>query len=163
MTPIELMADFVSRNCDILKLTVSDFSEEDMRARPVPGANCAAWQVGHLVGGLAHMVGMTAPGVIPQPLAELGGKFSGKTAHIDDPSYFPSKGQLLEAFAAAHGAFIEWVRSLSAADLNKPMPAKMADFAPTVGHLVLMTATHISMHLGQIQVIRRKLGKPLLF
>jgi hypothetical protein len=39
----------------------------------------------------------------------------------------------------------------------------MADFAPTVGHLVLMIASHIMMHVGQMQVIRRKLGKPLLF
>jgi hypothetical protein len=39
----------------------------------------------------------------------------------------------------------------------------VADFAPTTGHLALMTASHIMMHVGQLQVIRRKLGKPLLF
>jgi hypothetical protein len=39
----------------------------------------------------------------------------------------------------------------------------MAAFAPTVGHLVTMTISHFMMHTGQFQVIRRKLGKPLLF
>ena len=47
--------------------------------------------------------------------------------------------------------------------LTHPTPGPMADFAPTVGHLVLMIGGHTLMHLGQMQVIRRKLGKPLLF
>lgn len=163
MTPIELLSDCISRNCDILKLTVSDFSEQEMLMRPVPSANHAAWQIGHLIGGLAHMFGMVDSGIIPAVLAELGGKFSGKTADIDDPGFFGSKTQLLEGFSVAHGAVCEWVKTLAEQDLSRPMPEKIASFAPTIGHLIVMTGTHIAMHTGQIQVIRRKLGKPLLF
>ena len=54
----ELMSDFVTRNCDILKMTLADFTAEEMLARPVPGANHAAWQV--------------AEGQVPEALALAG-------------------------------------------------------------------------------------------
>jgi hypothetical protein len=163
MTPTELMADVVTRNGEILKMTLADFTDEQMLARPVPGANHAAWQVGHLLGSAAHMLRDVAPGVVPAPVAELGAKYNGKTAHVDEAAFYPTKSELLEAFAQAYGAIAEWIKSLTPADLERPTPGPFADFAPTVGHLVLMAASHIMMHVGQCQVIRRRLGKPLLF
>ncbi|MDB5322151.1 MAG: DinB superfamily protein [Phycisphaerales bacterium] len=163
MSPIELMSDNITRNGEILKMTLSDFSQEDMLARPVPGANHAAWQLGHLIGSAAHMINAAAPGIVPEAAARIGEKCSGKTANVDDPAYFPDKTQLLEAFAQTHGAIAEWVKTLAPEQLARPTPGPMADFAPTVGHLILMTVSHIMMHVGQCQVIRRKLGKPLLF
>ena len=162
MTPTELMADVVARNGEILKMTLADFTDEQMLARPVPGANHAAWQVGHLLGSAANMLKEIAPGVIPAAVAELGAKYNGKTAHIDDPAYYPSKTDLLEAFSQAYDAIAQWIKSLKPEDLDRPTPGPFADFAPTTGHLVLMAASHIMMHVGQLQVIRRKLGKPLL-
>jgi hypothetical protein len=43
------------------------------------------------------------------------------------------------------------------------MPEALQGFAPTVGHLAYVLPVHVMMHLGQVQVIRRKLGKPVLF
>jgi len=163
MSPTDLMSDNITRNGEILKMTLADFSQADLLARPVPGANHAAWQLGHLIGSAAHMLGAVAPGVIPQAAVKMGEPFNGKTANVDDPAFFPDKSQLLETFAQTHGAIADWVKTLTPADLARPTPAPMSDFAPTVGHLVLMTVSHIMMHVGQMQVIRRKLGKPLLF
>jgi hypothetical protein len=39
----------------------------------------------------------------------------------------------------------------------------MKKMCPTVGHVVHLFPTHAAMHIGQIQVLRRKLGKPILF
>ena len=36
-------------------------------------------------------------------------------------------------------------------------------WAPTWGHLAYALPIHAMVHIGQIQVIRRKLGKPNLF
>ncbi|HEY7117109.1 MAG TPA: DinB family protein [Tepidisphaeraceae bacterium] len=163
MTQTELMSDFLTRNGEILKLTLGDFTDDEMLARPVPGANHAAWQLGHLIGSAAYMFGAVAPGLIPENAARLGERFTGKTANVDDPAFYPKKSELLEAFAQAHGAIADWVTTLTPADLAKPTPGRMAEFAPTVGHLALMTVSHLAMHVGQLQVIRRKLGKPLLF
>jgi hypothetical protein len=163
MTHTELMADVLTRDGEILKMTVADFAEEDLLVRPVPGANHAAWQLGHLVASAAHLVGAVAPEVIPGPLAAFGEKFSGKTADVDDPAFFPKKAELLEAFTQAYNAAANWVRTLTPEEMSRPTPGRMAEYAPTVGHIALMLASHIMMHVGQMQVLRRRLGKPLLF
>ena len=163
MTHTELMSDVLARDGEILKMTVADFSEEDMLVRPVPGANHAAWQLGHLIASSVFLVGAVAPDVIPQSVAREVERYSGKTASVDDPAFFHSKSELLELFSQAYSAAGEWVKILAIEDLARPTPGRVADFAPTVGHVALMLASHVMMHVGQMQVIRRKLGKPLLF
>jgi hypothetical protein len=39
----------------------------------------------------------------------------------------------------------------------------MAQFAPTLGALFILISNHVLMHTGQFTVVRRKLGKPVLF
>ena len=56
-----------------------------------------------------------------------------------------------------------FTKTLSEADLDKPAPEKMRKMCPTVGDVMSLQATHVMMHLGQIQVARRKLDKPILF
>ena len=52
---------------------------------------------------------------------------------------------------------------VSEADLDKPTTGSIAKFVPTLGGLLLMHSTHVMMHAGQFTVVRRKLGKPVLF
>jgi hypothetical protein len=59
-------------------------------------------------------------------------------------------------------ATIAWVQSLKPADLDKVIPPPTDRFAATLGQLVHLLPLHVAMHLGQFQVIRRKLGKPVL-
>jgi uncharacterized damage-inducible protein DinB len=58
---------------------------------------------------------------------------------------------------------VAFAKSCTPADLNKPGPERMARMAPTVGHVLGLLGNHYMMHMGQIQVLRRKLGKPVLF
>ena|SRR5438105_4372803 len=164
MTPFELMSDVLVRNGEILKMTLADFSDHEMLARPVPGANHAAWQLGHLIGSAAFMLKEVAPaGVVPDSAAQYREKYDGKSAGVDDPAHFAKKSDLLEVFAQIHDAISTWVKTLTPNDLNRPAPGRIAEYAPTLGHVVLMIGGHVMMHVGQMQVIRRKLGKPLLF
>jgi len=55
------------------------------------------------------------------------------------------------------------VAKLSEADLDRPVTSNMAKVAPTVGSLLLLASNHVLMHAGQFTVVRRKLGKPVLF
>ncbi|MSR80642.1 MAG: hypothetical protein EXS11_07930 [Gemmataceae bacterium] len=52
---------------------------------------------------------------------------------------------------------------MSEADLDKPNTGYLAPKAPTFGNLFELAAQHFIMHSGQVSVIRRKLGKPVLF
>src|SRR5271170_7679494 len=58
MTQMELSADVLTRNLEMLRMTLADFSDADMLVRPCPGANHAAWQLGHLTAAETRMTGM---------------------------------------------------------------------------------------------------------
>lgn len=163
MTQLELLADVLNRNIEMLKATLADFSDADMLVRPAPAANHAAWQLGHLVNAESGMINMTIPGAVPPPPAAFEKKFSKETSKIDDPAAFLPKDEMLAALSNARAATIAWVKTLQPADFDKPGPERMRDFIPTVGHMVQMLPGHVMMHVGQFQVIRRKLGKPILF
>jgi len=162
MTPNELGADLLQRNADMLKSTLADFSDADMFVRPVPKANHAAWQLGHVIAserGMLAACGAKMP-ELPAGWAE---RFSKETSAIDDPSRFASKADLLAMFDKVRAGTIAFAKSATPADLAKPGPESMRSFMPTVGHVLEMVPGHVLMHMGQCQVIRRKLGKPLLF
>ncbi|MGD0768959.1 MAG: DinB family protein [Tepidisphaeraceae bacterium] len=157
MTSLELTADVLSRNLEMLKATIGDFSDADIYARPCPGANHTAWQLGHLAASEARMVGAYK---LPDGFDK---KFTKETSGKDDPKFFGSKAELLDQLGKVRAATIAWVKTLTPADLDKPAPQNMQRMIPTMGHLVQLLPSHFAMHVGQMQVIRRKLGKPLLF
>lgn len=163
MTQSELAAELLKTNLEMLKSTVADFSDADMLTRPCPGANHPAWQIGHLINSEVGMLNAVKPGMAPELPAGFSDKFKKDTASKDDPNFFPKKAELLDTFSKVRGATAQWVKGLSQADLEKPSPEKMRNWAPTIGHLTSMIPAHTMMHVGQLQVARRKLGKPVLF
>jgi len=163
MTPIEVMVGSMAQSQKMLKDHIADFSEADMLTRPTPAANHAAWQLGHLILAEAGMVNACTPGAVPAPPAGFAEKFTKETAKSDDPKAFASKAELLAAFDKGRTASIAWAKSLTPADLEKLGPEKMREFIPTVGHLLSLLPVHDAMHMGQVQVIRRKLGRPVMF
>ncbi|HSV13696.1 MAG TPA: DinB family protein, partial [Tepidisphaeraceae bacterium] len=56
----ELLSDVLRRDVGFLQMTVSDMSDGELAQRPVPGANTALWQLGHLITADAHMVNACA-------------------------------------------------------------------------------------------------------
>lgn len=163
MSVTEVYADVYKQNMELLKNALADFSDADMVVRPCPGANHAAWQLGHLIVAETHFGNTVKPGIMPELPAGFSDKFNKSTTSIDDPKAFASKAELLSQFEKTRTGTIKWVRSLSPQDMEKPMPEQLQRFAKTVGHLAVVLPIHTTMHLGQIQVIRRKLGKPVLF
>ncbi len=163
MTQFDLLADVLGRNLEMLKMTLADLSDAEFYARPVPNANNVAWQLGHLISAEAHMVnGCAGQPVITLP-SGFTDRFTNQTASIDDPAILGTKTELLGLFASVRGGTIAWIKKLTDADLAKPAPERMRDWFPTVGHVVHLLAGHVAMHVGQFQVLRRKLGKPTLF
>ena len=55
------------------------------------------------------------------------------------------------------------VEATPEADFDKPGPESMREYAPTIGAVLMLLATHWLMHAGQFVPIRRKLGKPPIF
>jgi hypothetical protein len=158
---IDVIIDGLQRNTEIIKGHLSDLSDTDLLTRPCPGANHPKWQLGHLLVAETNMIGL------------LGGKgaelsdtfkkaFTNDTAKSDDPSLFPSKAELLETLTSVRAASVAGLRNLKDEDLLKTGQG-FPWFAPTYGLLANLFSSHAFMHIGQIQVLRRKLGKPVLF
>lgn len=156
----DVLASFYQMNLGILKMTIADFSEAEMFTRPCPGANHAMWQLGHLICAEASMVNGVTPGAVQAIPAGFEEKFSKDRATLDDPKEFPTKDELLAVVESVRCASVSWVKTLEEHDLVKPGPEKMRNFIPTIGIMVNLIPDHLAMHVGQLQVIRRKLGKP---
>lgn len=163
MTWNELIAESCAQNLSMLKMTLADFTDADMLVRPCPGANHALWQLGHLIKSEVGMVNACRPGAAAELPAGFADKFNAKTAAVDDPKMLASKAELLDLAEKVRAATLRWIRSLTEADLDRPTPDTLRKLAPTIGHIVMLLPDHTLMHVGQMQVIRRKLGKPVLF
>jgi hypothetical protein len=148
----------------LLAWYVSDLSDADLLLRPVPSANHIAWQLGHLI--LAEQ--SLCRDYLPQAkYPELPIGFSGQhgkdTAAMEPPKGFLTKSEYLELFNGSREATVAGLDALADEDLDKPTSGRMAQFAPTVAALLLLQANHTTMHSGQFSVVRRMLGKPILF
>jgi len=163
MNAIDLLVQTLQGNLGMLNQTLADFSDADMLVRPCPGANHAAWQLGHLCGGETMMGSMLRAAGFPELPAGFKGKFSKETASRDDAAFFPKKDELLALLTQQRQAVIAAVKSLTLEDLAKPTTGPMAAHFPNLGAVAQALSMHTTMHVGQFQVIRRKLGKPILF
>lgn len=147
----------------LLSWFVSDLSDADLLVRPVPGANHIAWQLGHLV--IAERgLGSNLPGAsYPELPAGFADQHGAKTAADDGPAGFLTKNEYLGLYNKMREATMANLAKLSEADLDTPNTGNLAKFAPTLGALLQLVANHTLMHAGQFTVVRRKLGKPVLF
>lgn len=148
----------------MFSMYLGDLSDADLLVRPAPTANHIAWQVGHLISAEIHMVKQQAPeAAFPDLPAGFTDTHGPGAATKDGPDGFLTKAQYLSLFEQVRGATSAALAKLSDADLDRPTQGRMAGFAPTVGALFLLVSNHTLMHAGQFTVVRRKLGKPVLF
>lgn len=162
MSQQQTIVGILERGRGMLAKHLADFTDADMLARTSPAANHAAYQLGHLL----RTTGPTVAAFVPGYQATLPPKADNATKApptSDDPSAFAGKADLLASYESLVDALIGGVRTMSDADFDKPSPEQFKNFAPTLGQLALMVPLHTSMHVGQIQSIRRLLGKPVLF
>jgi len=148
----------------LLPMYLADLSDADLFVRPVPGANHIALQLGHLISSEVGMVRQQLPAALyPELPAGFSEAHDLKNAGKDGPAGFLKKADYLGLFDRVRAATIENAAALSDADLDKPTVGQMAPFAPKLGDYLLLLGNHTLMHAGQFSVVRRKLGKPILF
>jgi hypothetical protein len=159
----DLIASGLEGNLAMVKLTLGDFTDADMVVRPVPGANNAAWQLGHLIVAETNLISIAAPDAMPKLPPGIAEKFGKEGAKTDDPAALAGKEELLALFEKTRNGTLAWTRSLTPEQLDQPIPEKYHRLGKTWGAMAAFQTIHATMHLGQFQVIRRKLGKPVLF
>lgn len=147
----------------LLSTYLSDFSDSDMLACPAAGCNSVAWQVGHLIASEHKFINALRAGSAPELPVGFGELHSNK--NIEDNNHsgkFLPKQRYLELAAAQRRSTLELLETVTEQDFDKPAPEWMLKYAPTVGVAFNTIGTHWLMHIGQIVVVRRVLGKAVL-
>jgi DinB family protein len=143
---------------------LGDLSDADILIRPVPAANHIAWQLGHLIDSERKLTMSQIPGsVYPELPAGWSDQHGKTTASMDPPKGFASKAEYVSLFNKVREASLAALAKIPDADLDKPVTGPMAQYVSTLGNLFVMHGNHVMMHAGQFTVVRRKLGKPVLF
>ena len=164
MTTAEFLADQAARNLALLEMALADMTDEDMLVRPCPGANHANWQVGHLISSEVKMLS-AMPGNPEFPALPEGfhAMYDHDKTGVDSPDAFLTKAELLSNLSEVRKATVAWIRGLTPELMAQEVQTPLGPMAPTVGHMAAIVPTHLTLHTGQIQVIRRKTAKPVLF
>lgn len=142
---------------------VGDLADAELLVRPVPGANHIAWQLGHLICS-EHRIANTVTGNRMPPLpAGFAEKYTKETAKLDDPQAFHPKAEYLRVHQEQQQAYLNLLKDIPDADLEKPTPEPLKMLGPKQVNLWIMLGMHWLMHAGQWSVIRRKLGRAPLY
>lgn len=161
MTPNELFAAGYRMGRKMVELMCADLTEAEFHHQPVPGANSAAWIVGHLAVVTRRTAERLGATDLPVLTEEFVGRYSQTRRPAAQQAELGTKEELLGLLNVGVEKVMEALRTLPAEALAGPSPAP-GPFATNYGEAVLFGAMHMTMHCGQISTIRRGLGKPPL-
>ncbi len=157
-----LLKDTYNMSAMVFTSYISDLTDEELIARPGPGCNSIAWQLGHLICSESDLLNVVQPGAGPVLQADFVAKHSKENSASTNPADFCTKAQYLELFAKVKEATFKTLDQVSDEDLDKESPEGLRSYAPTLGHVFMVIGTHGMMHAGQFVPVRRALNKPIL-
>lgn len=159
MTPNDLIASGYRSAKLLLHRMIDDLSPADFAHQPVPGANSAAWVIGHLALSLrktAERLGVTDLPAVDPALAD---RLATTKKPAEDQSGLGDPAGLVRLFDACIDRIIAAIPGLTAEQLAGP-PTFPSPFASNFAEGLLFGAMHVVMHCGQLSTVRRGLGKP---
>ena len=135
----------------------ADLQPSDYLHRPTPQANCAAWTVGHLALSDRHVLKQL--GADLPPLPEGFDKRFSREEGCPQAGDFGDVSTIVPIFNEHRTRLIEAVKQTTPEQFEKPLEKPHPMFK-TLGEYVSFMSAHTAMHVGQITVIRRSLGRP---
>lgn len=136
---------------------LEDIPEDKWCHQPIPGANHAAWIAGHIASTDNYFLTSLAGQASSVP-AEWDDLFGMGSTPKNDPSVYPSPAELRDQLQTRRDGLTAWLKSLSDAQLAKPLEGDLARFAPNYAALAGSIAWHEGMHAGQLTLVRKSLG-----
>jgi DinB superfamily len=150
-------SDFIVQNY------LEDISPEELLMRPVPAANHIAWQLGHLIRSERRLAEAASPGTMPDLPKGFDERHSKEAAASDDPKKFLSKDEYLAIAKDVRKGTLNLLDNLSDDDLDKPVSGPAPPFVKRRGDALVTIGPHWMLHAGQWAILRRKLGRPVMF
>lgn len=141
----------------MLHMFVDDLTADERRFRACPEANCIDWLVGHLT-----LTEQRFHAVFDATSPALPAGFEARYARDDTAprqADYGDTASLMAIFDEQRNVTIETVRALPQETLMLPLVKPHPRFS-TLGEAAVFCALHVTMHAGQMSMIRRVLGKP---
>jgi hypothetical protein len=160
----EVMQRNLNHSYELIKLLLSDLADDDLLIRPVPQGNHTAWELGHLI-AREYRIGSQYFGVeFPELPTGFQEQHSEATARAESAVGFLSKAQYVDLINEIQGAMMIALSNLSDDDLDAPVHSKIGIWtAESLGQLLVLDSSERGMQIGQLTILRRKLGKAVLF
>jgi DinB superfamily len=159
MTPNDLLANAYTSAQKLLHVMIDDLTPEEFTRQPVPGANCAAWVVGHLALTLRNSLRRMGADDVPDLPAGLEDKFKATKQVAGQQAGYGDPRALVAVFDTCLDGFVQVIRALPGESLAGP-PDFRGPFATNRAEAIQFGALHITLHAGQLSTVRRSLGKP---
>jgi hypothetical protein len=139
-------------NQDTLNGFLADLSDRDItvRQRFHPAI---AWQMGHQIIAEVEMGAMVPTARYPELPAGMNEAYATKTSGAAPPAGYLKKAEYLEWFNNVRSATLAALDRLADADLDKPTTGPMAQWAPTVGDLLLLMANHTALTINGLMTM----------
>jgi len=165
MNAVDLIRSQLEMSYAITMPLLEDLKDSPLVAPTTAGGNHALWILGHLTYAEAHLIGEWMRGG-ENVLAHWGEQFAGGTQPVEDLAAYPAWEEITERLAQLRASTMEFIATLSDADLDTKSPKCPEQFASFFGTYALClsnTALHWMMHRGQLADARRVLGRqPLM-
>jgi uncharacterized damage-inducible protein DinB len=159
-TPQEAIAYSLRTSKLMFHRFIDDLKPEEFLHRPCLGANCAAWIVGHLARTDRNQLKSLRSAGLPEVSEPFLEQFAAtRAAATGTTADFGPPQELVRLFDLHRDLLTERVKEMSREELTSAPPWPSPLFTDWSEALLFM-GLHTSMHMGQLSMIRRSLGRP---
>ncbi len=145
----------------MLDALTADLKVGEWEHRAVPGSNCTAWLVGHLILTDRRALALAGVNDLPELPEGFEKRFS-REPGAPEAKTFGDPSILMPLFDKHREMLMRAIAELPLEKFEQPMPNPHPRFK-TQGEMFAFMGLHVIMHAGQISTIRRSLGRPPLF
>lgn len=142
----------------ILHRYVDDLKPEEFLHQPIPGANHAAWVVGHLARSARVACEQLGLPDLPELPKDWDADYRPTRAAAPARQKAGDPMEMLRLFDLHQDKLIAGLKTADLAKLAEPAPWPSPLFADR-GQFIHFLSIHVAVHAGQLSLIRRSLGK----
>jgi hypothetical protein len=158
----EVITNSLKMSLGLLKTYLSDLSDQDIMKRPADSANHIAWQLGHIIASEQQLFSSVFPESYKALPEGFVAKHSKDTCANNNAKDFYTVKTYLEVMEQVRSDTIKVLSEIPDAKLDDLSPERLRRIAPKIADMFLFASAHYLMHSGQIAVLRRALGKPIM-